>query len=91
MAVTLQISAMNHFLTTHIHVVYSVSTDRSSVVAEVVLDGRNSHLKENNDTLRHRLNKNRTKILFDISTLNVSRDYNHGSDMVVTSVLRDLI
>lgn len=33
---------------THVHVVYPVSTDGSSVVAEVVLDCRNSHLTEKN-------------------------------------------
>ena len=39
-------------VTTHIHVVYPVSTDGSSVVAEVILDGRNSHLKGNKETIK---------------------------------------
>lgn len=30
----------------YVHVIYPVSTDCPSVVAEVILDGRNSHLRK---------------------------------------------
>lgn len=44
--VEVDLSQHKDFYITHVHVVYPVSTDGSSVVAEVVLDGRNSHLQE---------------------------------------------
>lgn len=47
----------------YVHVIYSVSTDRSSVVTEIILDGRYSHLKKQQkitDQLNTKTNKQTT-------------------------------
>lgn len=48
----------------YVHVIYSVSTDRSSVVTEIILDGRYSHLKKQQkitDQLKTKTNKQQQK------------------------------